>query len=229
MYKLSQQISYRQTGLFSKIISDYIDEQEQLKLFFSHTPNENGIKDAIEKRKNFKTDRSLLVKVLKEEYATSNTSQEVKKNIELLSLSNTFTLCTAHQPNIFTGHLYFVYKILHTIKLAEELEAKFPGSHFVPVYYMGSEDADLEELGEVNINGKKYSHTIDPKTGLPTRGIKSATIICPNAEIADVMATPVMIMGIKAGLYMINQIKGLACIIVDDNNTIYTSKNIHLT
>ncbi len=81
----------------------------------------------------------------------------------------------------------------------------------------------------VMIGGKKYSHTIDPKTGLPVTGIKSVTIICPNAEIADAMATPVMIMGIKVGLNMINQIRGLACIIIDDNDTIHTSKNIHFT
>jgi len=80
----------------------------------------------------------------------------------------------------------------------------------------------------VTINDKKYSHTIDPKTGLPVHGIKSVTIISPNAEIADAMATPVMIMGIKVGLHLVNQIKGLACIIVDDKDKIYTSKNIHL-
>ncbi|MGZ8511508.1 MAG: FAD:protein FMN transferase [Chitinophagaceae bacterium] len=80
----------------------------------------------------------------------------------------------------------------------------------------------------VMIDGKKYSHTIDPKTGLPVTGIKSVTIISPNAEIADAMATPVMIMGIKVGLNIINQVKGLACIIIDDNNKIYTSKNINL-
>ena len=81
----------------------------------------------------------------------------------------------------------------------------------------------------VVIDGKKYSHTIDPKTGLPVTGIKSVTIICPNAEIADAMATPVMIMGIKAGIDMVNQIKGLACILIDENNRIHTSKNIHLS
>jgi FAD:protein FMN transferase len=81
----------------------------------------------------------------------------------------------------------------------------------------------------IMIDGKKYSHTIDPKTGLPVRGIKSVTIISPNAEIADAMATPVMIMGIEVGLNMINQVKELACIIIDDNDTIHTSKNIRLT
>lgn len=81
----------------------------------------------------------------------------------------------------------------------------------------------------VMIDGKRYSHTINPKTGLPVTGIKSVTIICSNAEIADAMATPVMIMGIKAGLDMINQVRGLACIIIDDNDVAHTSKNIHAT
>jgi thiamine biosynthesis lipoprotein len=80
----------------------------------------------------------------------------------------------------------------------------------------------------VMIDGVKYSHTINPKTGLPVTGIKSVTIISPNAEIADAMATPVTIMGIKAGLDMINQINYLGCIIIDDHNQIYTSKNINL-
>ncbi|MEP7144823.1 MAG: FAD:protein FMN transferase [Ferruginibacter sp.] len=80
----------------------------------------------------------------------------------------------------------------------------------------------------VTIAGKKYSHTIDPRTGLPVHGIKSVTIIGPNAEIADAMATPVMIMGIKVGLGMINQVKGIACIIIDEKDTIYTSSNINI-
>ncbi|HVM88128.1 MAG TPA: FAD:protein FMN transferase [Puia sp.] len=78
----------------------------------------------------------------------------------------------------------------------------------------------------VIINGKKYSHTINPRTGLPVTGIKSVTIISTNAEIADAMATPVMIMGIDAGLNMINQMKDIEAIIIDDDDIIYTSKNI---
>jgi thiamine biosynthesis lipoprotein len=79
------------------------------------------------------------------------------------------------------------------------------------------------------INGKKYSHTIDPRTGYPVSGIKSVTIISPNAEIADAIATPVMVMGIKVGLDLINQIKGIECIIVDDTNNLFVSKNIKIT
>jgi len=79
------------------------------------------------------------------------------------------------------------------------------------------------------IDGVRYSHTIDPKTGYPVHGIKSVTIICTSAEIADAMATPVMVMGVKAGLGLINQIKGIACVIIDDNDKLYTSSNINLS
>jgi len=79
------------------------------------------------------------------------------------------------------------------------------------------------------IDGKKYSHTINPRTGLPVTGIKSVTIISTNAEIADAMATPVTIMGVYAGLDMINQMKDIEAIIIDDDDNLYTSKNINIT
>ena len=78
------------------------------------------------------------------------------------------------------------------------------------------------------VNGKKYSHTINPRTGLPVTGIKSVTIITTNAEIADAMATPVMIMGIRPGLDMIDQIKDIEAVIIDDHDRMYTSKNINV-
>jgi FAD:protein FMN transferase len=78
------------------------------------------------------------------------------------------------------------------------------------------------------VDGRKYSHTIDPRTGLPIRGIKSVTVISTNAEIADAMTTPVMIMGVGAGLHMINQIANVEAIIIDDEDMIYFSNNIRL-
>jgi thiamine biosynthesis lipoprotein len=81
----------------------------------------------------------------------------------------------------------------------------------------------------VIINNKKYSHTIDPKTGYPVSGIKSVTILAENAEIADALATPVTVMGIDIGLDFINQLKHIGCIIVDDNNKTYFSNNITIT
>ncbi|WP_343670848.1 FAD:protein FMN transferase [Chitinophaga sp.] len=107
-----------------------------------------------------------------------------------------------------------------------------PDSTHHPFSYLNISDQAIATSGNyekyVIIDGKKYSHTIDPKTGLPVTGIKSVSIISTNAEIADAMATPVMIMGIRAGLNMINQINQVACIIIDDQNRLFTSDNIQL-
>jgi len=105
-----------------------------------------------------------------------------------------------------------------------------PYTKVTPFSLMEISDMALATSGNyekyVMINGKRYSHTIDPKTGYPVHGIKSVTTICPNAELADAMATPITVMGLRAGLDMVNQIKNIACIIIDDNDKLYTSRNI---
>lgn len=113
-----------------------------------------------------------------------------------------------------------------TIGIADPDSARHPFSYLSITDMAIATSGNYEKF--VMINGKRYSHTIDPKTGLPVHGIKSVTIISPNAEIADAMATPVMIMGIRVGLDLINQLKGISCIIIDENDKIYTSKNINL-
>ena len=80
----------------------------------------------------------------------------------------------------------------------------------------------------VMINGKKYSHTINPKTGFPVHGIKSVTVISPNAEISDALATPITILGTEKGLTLINQLKDIECIIIDDDNKFYYSEKIKI-
>lgn len=113
-----------------------------------------------------------------------------------------------------------------TIGITNPDYAHLPFSYFNVTDMAVATSGNYEKF--VKINGKKYSHTINTKTGLPVTGIKSVTIISTNAEIADAMATPITIMGIASGINLVNQIKNLACIIIDDNNKIYTSKNIRL-
>lgn len=107
-----------------------------------------------------------------------------------------------------------------------------PYAKFRPFSYLQISNMAIATSGNYEkyavINGKKYSHTIDPKTGLPVGGIKSVTMICPSAELADALATPVMVMGIKTGLNLVNQMKNTACIIIDDDDRIYTSSNIKI-
>lgn len=80
----------------------------------------------------------------------------------------------------------------------------------------------------VEINGIRYSHNIDPRTGSPVRGVKSVTIISPSAELSDALATAVTVMGKDAGLHLVDQIPDTHGILIDDNDTVYTSKKIVL-
>ena len=149
-------ISYKQTKAFSKIAIDYVEGADALKPFYAFAPDLEGIKHAINQRNQFAINRQALVAQLQKQYAGKLHTPKTAANIELLLKANSFTITTAHQPNIFTGHLYFVYKIIHAIKLADDLKKQFPNNNFVPVYFMGSEDADLEELGTINVHGKIY-------------------------------------------------------------------------
>ncbi|MFT3843644.1 MAG: bacillithiol biosynthesis cysteine-adding enzyme BshC [Lacibacter sp.] len=153
---ISHRLSYAQTGAFSKIVLDYLEGAEPVRSFYHHRPDLEGLKQAIEQRKLFSTKRNVLVGYLQKQYNTIESSDAVNSNIELLLKENTFTITTAHQPNLFTGPLYFIYKILHAIKSADELKKQLPAYNFVPVYYMGSEDADFEELSHFTVEGKKY-------------------------------------------------------------------------
>jgi bacillithiol synthase len=147
--------SYRQTGYFSKIMLDYLDGAEPLQPFYQHPVSLEGIESAIRSRLRFQTDRMNLVSTLKNQYAQVQENPKVNQNIESLLQSNCFTITTAHQPAIFTGSLYFIYKIAHTIKLACRLAREMPQYQFVPVFCMGSEDADLEELGHIYFDQEK--------------------------------------------------------------------------
>lgn len=150
-------IAYESTGSFSKLAVNYLQQHNSIQTFYNHAPSLEGIKNAIEDRETFDTRREVLVTALQQQYSQVKCSNKVSENISKLAFPNSFTVCTAHQPNIFTGYLYFIYKVVHTIKLAETLAALYPDKHFVPVYYMGSEDNDLEELNHIFINNEKIT------------------------------------------------------------------------
>ena len=150
-------LPYSQTNSFSQLVTDYLSHNERIKRFYKYGTDKESLCEAVKERKPFPIDRERLVTCLSRQYRTLNKQQPVEKNIQLLLKENTFTVCTAHQPNLLTGYLYFVYKILHAIKLAEELKTAFPENNFVPIYYMGSEDNDIEELGTFRYNGKKFT------------------------------------------------------------------------
>ena len=152
-------LSYSATGYFSTILNDYITGEKELAPFYCYPVSAAGIQQAINQRNKFKTNRSLLAALLTSEYSHYPLTEKQSYNIAQLANDNVYTICTAHQPNIFTGHLYFIYKILHAVKMAAVL-SETTDAYFVPVYYMGSEDADLDELGHIYTEGvRRQWHT----------------------------------------------------------------------
>lgn len=150
-------ISYKDTGYFTPLILDYLGGNPALRAFYSHAVSAEGFRLAMAQRVARETPRALLVNHLQEQYRGVPPTAAVINNIKALNDPQTFTVCTAHQPALFTGPLYFIYKILHTIKLSEHLGQLFPDKKFVPVFWMGSEDADLDELGKCYLGTEKIT------------------------------------------------------------------------
>ena len=169
-------IPYDETRFFSSLVTDYLAQQPTIQPFYTYAPNSQGLAQAISTRQQYPVDRVLLYATLRDQYRDCNISEATDRNLNLLKEENTFTVCTAHQPNLMTGYLYFVYKIIHAIKLADEMAKSYPGKNFVPVYYMGSEDNDLEELGTFRFRGDKYVWDGDGQKGavgrMETKGLK---------------------------------------------------------
>ncbi|KEQ31742.1 hypothetical protein N180_11490 [Pedobacter antarcticus 4BY] len=149
-------ISYQQTNSFSGIVLDYLNEDQKLESFYQYAPTIAGFERAIAERK-FSGDRDLLVRCLQEQYKAINPGAETLHQIELLADDRTFTITTGHQLNIFTGPLYFIYKIVTAINLAAELQQRFPDYRFIPVYWMATEDHDFEEINHLSLEDKKLS------------------------------------------------------------------------
>lgn len=149
-------IPFNQIRFFSSFISDYVLEKEELRTLYHHFPTSDNFKKQIEEKQIHFSDkaRKRLVKILKEQYFGIKTSEKVLKNIELLEKNNTFTITTGHQLSLFTGHLYFIYKIISVINTTEILSEKYPDFQFVPVYWMATEDHDFEEINHFHLHNK---------------------------------------------------------------------------
>jgi bacillithiol biosynthesis cysteine-adding enzyme BshC len=152
-----ERISFKDSKQFSKLFIDYVNGTEQLKPFYSYSPKIESFKQIIADKSNEGLNREVLASVLKEQYASLTDTSLQLKNIELLLDKKTYTVCTGHQLCLFTGPMYFIYKILSTINLAEEFKKNYPDYNFVPVYWMASEDHDFAEIQSIHLFGKTVS------------------------------------------------------------------------
>lgn len=158
------------------LVKDYLYHSEKLQPLFHYKPSLDSFKEAMEwKRKNF-NHRHLLAEQLKKQYQSVQSEKAFSlAQIEKLKSENTFTVTTGHQLNIFTGPLYFIYKLVSVIKLSQLLKEKFPECEFIPVYWMVTEDHDLAEINHFYFHGEKIewnSHQPGPPCGrLSTEGL----------------------------------------------------------
>ncbi|MDQ3392940.1 MAG: bacillithiol biosynthesis cysteine-adding enzyme BshC [Bacteroidota bacterium] len=169
-------IDLGETGTFSPIFLDYLKEDQRLKKFYNTFPIKENFKKIIESKNFSSHNRAILVEVLKEQYNSLEISQAVKENLEGLASEKTFTVTTGHQLNIFTGPMYFIYKIVTCILTAKRLKTAYPEYNFVPVYWMASEDHDFAEINHFNLFGKKYTwetHQKGPVGKFNPEGIKT--------------------------------------------------------
>jgi len=167
-------IDYSDTNSFSNTLLAYLSGEQNLSPFYGNRPDYSGFKDQLSKKQNF-AHRRLLTKILKQQYGDLlETSPEVAKQIALLGDEKTFTVTTGHQLNIFTGPLYFIFKIVTAIRLAKDLKDQFADHEFVPVYWMASEDHDFEEINHTRVYGKKI--TWERESGAATGRMDTATM-----------------------------------------------------
>jgi bacillithiol biosynthesis cysteine-adding enzyme BshC len=150
-------IPFRETNYFSDFICDYLDQKPELKPLYNRYPSLENFEAQIEEKQLSvrAQSRTILVETLKKQYQNVDISELTLQNIEYLKSNKTFTITTGHQLNLFTGPLYFLYKIISTINLTKQLKEKYPKYNFVPIYWMASEDHDFEEINYFNFKGKK--------------------------------------------------------------------------
>jgi bacillithiol synthase len=153
-----KRIALADTKAFSPFFLDYIQQKDNLKPYYHRFPlTQNFNAQIAEKSQSFPAShRRLLVSVLKKQYAKLKTEEVVSSNINALGDPDTFTVTTGHQLNIFTGPLYFIYKIVTVINACKKLKTQYPRFNFVPVYWMASEDHDYDEIKSFRLYGKEY-------------------------------------------------------------------------
>ncbi|MCB9335549.1 MAG: bacillithiol biosynthesis cysteine-adding enzyme BshC [Flavobacteriales bacterium] len=152
-------IPYHKTGYFSQLIIDYLAENDNLSSFYNNSYSIEGFEKQISEKQQSEDVREVLVNSLLKQYNGFSISQEVQNNIESLKNSNTYTITTGHQLNLFTGPLYFIYKIITVVNLTKELKQKFPENNFVPVFWMATEDHDFEEINHFYLFNQKHEIT----------------------------------------------------------------------
>ncbi len=178
-------IDLDKAGSAGKLVLDYLAEKKSLKDLYEHPPAIKGFKALLAENPSVYVNREVLCNSLNTQAASvSNTHAASKNNIELLKSEKTFTVTTGHQLCLFTGPLYFIYKIASTINLAKRLKKEFGEYDFVPVYWMASEDHDLEEVNHFNLFNRKISWKTEQQGAVGDLATEGLALLLPELREA---------------------------------------------
>ena len=177
-------IPFDQIPQFSQRDRAHVARDPKLQPFIKYEVSLEDFAGVMNDKSSEDTDRNLLVEVLREQYADTAT-EATRSNIDDLLNDHTYTVTTAHQPSLFTGPLYYVYKIISTLNLADRLRAQYPEHRFVPIFITGGEDHDFEEINHLNIFGK----TIEWESGEtgPVGRMSTKTLDEPLKQLRDIL------------------------------------------
>lgn len=148
-----------------EITHDYINDEKHVRCFFNRKNNlENYYDQILEKKNNYNNDfRKTLTEVLKSNYKKISKNSNQLISINKLEKNNAYTITTGHQLNLFTGPLYFFYKIIDSINICKDLKSKYPENEFIPVYWMASEDHDFKEINHFKTNDVLFNWDVSTR------------------------------------------------------------------
>lgn len=181
----AESVSFKSTHFFSDIVNDYIAADKKLAPFYNNLPNLEGFKHQINAKVFDAVKRENLCKAIQSQYEKDKVKLNKKHNgqLKLLADSKTFTVTTGHQLCLFTGPLYFIYKIVSAIRLSEELSAEYPEFNFVPIYWMATEDHDFDEISFFNLAKGRVKWKTDQKGAVGRMNIDQLDDLVRQLEV----------------------------------------------
>ncbi len=214
-----------------QLVQDYLNGQIAVQSLAYQMPTLSDFQQAINRKTFDHQHRSVLIEELTKQHQHLTLSDQSSNNLALLAKENTYTITTGHQLCLFTGPLYFVYKIVSTIKLTEELRKAYPNYHFVPIYWMATEDHDVEEINHAHVFGKKLTWDTDQKGAVGPMSTEGISLVLQ--ELSTILGTSPSALNIiellnkayahttlaEATRYLVNELFGKYGLLTIDANT----------
>lgn len=183
---MQKSIRFQELNILNELIKDYLFDKKDLAPFITDFPSKESLIKFKESRADFpQKSRTLIQEVFRDQYRDITSKIEVDESIELLGKDNCFTITTGHQLGLATGPLFFIYKIIHTIKMANELNSLWKDTSVVPIFWMASEDHDFEEINHFHLFRKNLSWESKENGAVGRMKLESITDLL--AEVKEIL------------------------------------------